>query len=414
MSTATKFENVTCLGCGCGCDDLTVEVGDGRIVNVTPACPVGQAWFADGGVPAEVLLSGRPSTLEEAITEAARVLAGSAGRCLVYLGTDLSSQAQRVALRLADLLRATVDSATSSTAAEGLLAGQRRGRVTATLGQIRSRADAVVFWDVDPTERYPRYVARYAAKSAARFIASVSVGSDRSLSGADLSVRLEPGEEIAALSLMRAAVVGQTVTAASPAVTQMLELAGRLARARYAVIVHDADPAKPADSLRAEALIALAQALNTPTRAALSSLRAGGNRLGAEAVLTSQTGYPFGVDYARGFPIYEPRRRGLDRLSKTGFQAVLIVGTWPDGGPNPPSSKKVSTIVIGPRASQSGLQPRVAVDTGVAGIHEPGTGYRMDEVPLELTPVLPGIRSATEVLGAVADAVDRSLRRSSE
>ena len=69
-------------------------------------------------------------------------------------------------------------------------------------------------------------------------------------------------------------------------------------------------------------------------------------------------------------------------------------------------------MIIGPRASQSPLQPHVAIDTGVAGIHESGTGYRMDEVPLEPTPPIPAIRAATDVVAALLDVVTRIVPRS--
>src|SRR5215213_4745487 len=117
-----RVEHVTCLGCGCACDDIAVTVRDGRIVDTNPACSVGRDWFADGVVPWEVLRDGAPASVEDAIGEAARVLAESQGRLLIYVGADLSSQAQRRAVSLADLLRGTVDSATSDTAAAGLLA----------------------------------------------------------------------------------------------------------------------------------------------------------------------------------------------------------------------------------------------------------------------------------------------------
>src|SRR5256885_17103240 len=78
--------------------------------------------------------------------------------------------------------------------------------------------------------------------------------------------------------------------------------------ARYVAIVADSEPGLvPADPARAEALVALAQALNGPTRCALSTLRGGGNRSGADAVLTWQTGFPFAVDFARGYPTYRPQ-----------------------------------------------------------------------------------------------------------
>jgi formylmethanofuran dehydrogenase subunit B len=361
--------------------------------------------------------------VDEAIAEAASVLAGAAGRCLIYLAPDLSSQAQRMALEIADLLRGTVDSATSATAALGLLAAQRRGRAGATLGEIRNRADILLFWAVDPAQHYPRYLQRYALDPAGthistgragRFVISVSVGAEKAFGGADLSIELEPEEEIAALSFMRASVLGHSISAkTSPGLARAGEIAVRLARARYAVLVHDAEAtAERRDPLRTEALIALTQALNQPTRAALSSLRAGGNRLGAESVLTSQTGYPFAVDYSRGFPRYTPGERGLDRLARSGFTAALVLGSpvledWAHQ-----AISQLNAVAIGPRASQAAFNPRVAIDTGVAGIHEGGIAYRMDEVPLSLRPPLSGPRATTDALGALTGAIRRELDRS--
>jgi formylmethanofuran dehydrogenase subunit B len=62
-------------------------------------------------------------------------------------------------------------------------------------------------------------------------------------------------------------------------------------------------------------------------------------------------------------------------------------------------------VVIGPRASETRSPVRVAVDTGVAGIHEGGTAYRMDDMPLRLRPPLPAERAAVDVLTALLAAV---------
>jgi formylmethanofuran dehydrogenase subunit B len=419
MSTGHQVEHVTCLGCGCGCDDITVTVQEGRIVEAIAACPVGRAWFGDGSGPSEVLRSGKPAALDDALSEAATVLAKSRGRLLVYLAPDVTTQAQRAAVTLADLLRGAVDSATSEAAAGGLLAAQRRGRATATLGEIRNRADVLLFWGVDPSQRYPRFLSRYALEPvgtqvpkgrAGRFAIAVSIGADKGPSGADLTITLEPSEEIAALSLMRAVVLDHPARDLSPNLTRAVGLVGRLTAARYAVLVHDAEPtAEPRNPLRVEGLIALVQALNGPTRAALSSLRAGGNRVGAESVLTWQTGYPFAVDHSRGHPRYMPGDRGLDRLARGGFTAALVVGSPPLDGEVVAALGSIETVTIGPRASQAPFTARVAIDTGVAGIHEAGTAYRMDEVPLSLRPPLTGQRSAVQTLHALTQAVRTRL-----
>lgn len=415
MSAGQQVAHVTCLGCGCGCDDITVTVRDGRIVDAIPACPLGRAWFGDGSVPWEVLQAGKPATLEHALAEAASILTKPRGRQLVYLGPDITSQVQRAAVALADLLGAAVDSATSDAAAGGLLAAQRRGRATATLGEIRNRGDVLLFWGVDPDQRYPRFLSRYALEPAGtqvpngragRFVVAVNIGDDKGPAGADLTITLEPSEEIAALSLMRAAVLDHPARDPSPSVAAAIGLIGRLTSARYAVLIHDAEPtAVPRNSLRVEGLIALTQALNGPTRAALSSLRAGGNRPGAESVLTWQTGYPFAVDYSRGSPRYVPGDRGLDRLIRRAFTAALVLGSPRLDGEAAAALGGIETVAIGPGASQAPFATRVAIDTGTAGIHEAGTAYRMDEVPLSLRPPLTTQRSAVQTLEALLDAV---------
>jgi len=414
-------ENVTCLGCGCGCDDLTVRVDGERIVDVAPACPLGRSWFGDGRVPNRVLSQGQEVALEQALEQLADVLVQARGSCLIYLGADLTTQAQRAALLVADLLHGTVDSETSGTAAQGLLAAQRRGRAGATLGEVRNRGDVFLFWAIDPRERYPRFLSRYSLEPVGtqvpegrrgRYVISVSIGSERALEPSDLSVELPADQEIAALGLLRAALVGNRLAESSLA-QQMNQIAQRLAAARYAVLVHDGEPgAERRDPLRVEALIALAQSLNGPARAALVSLRAGGNRVGAESALTWQTGYPFSVDYSPGYPRYRPDQRGLTALARGRFRAALVVGTIPGDKNRRAAFSRLGPAVIGPRASMAPFTPTIAIDTGVAGIHEEGTAYRMDEVPLTLRPALQGPRSTRDVLISLAQTIHNRLRSS--
>ena len=404
---------VTCLGCGCACDDVEVGVSEGRIESVAPPCPLARAWFGTGQVPDRVLVGGQTASGDQAVAAAAELLAGAAGRALVVLAPDLTAGAQRVAIALADLLRATVDGATSASAAEGIVAAQRRGRAAATLGEIRNRADVLLFWAVDPTDHYPRYPERYAPRGGGRTLISVSVGADRGPVPADLELTLTPDEETGALSVVRATVLGNRVGELPASLQSTAAVGARLLQARYAAIIHDGEPGRESRSpYRTEGLIALAQALNHSTRAALSTLRAGGNRSGAESVLTWQTGYPMAVDFSSGVPRYEPGRRGLDRAARGEFDAVLVAGSAAALSKTAEAAlARVPVAVIGPRASESRFQPHVAIDTGVAGIHEPGVGYRMDEVPLPLTPPLSGIRAAAETLGAVLGAVRGRLGR---
>jgi formylmethanofuran dehydrogenase subunit B len=414
------IDHVTCLGCGCSCDDVTVTVRENRIVGIHPSCALGRAWFGDGQVPGEIRSQGRSVTLEEALTHAAAELTGH-GRCLVYLAPDVTSQAQRAAVAIADLLNAGVDCATSSTAAQGLLTAQRRGRASATLGELRNRGDVFLFWGVNPLARYPRFLERYALEPIGTHVANgrrgrqviaVSIGADESVPGADLVLTVDAGDEIIALSLMRASILGHDIPGTSAVAPLAREIAGRLAQARYAVVVHDAEPtAEPRNPLRAEALMGLTQALNGPTRAALCGLRAGGNRVGAEAVLTWQTGYPLAVDFRRGYPQYTPGDRGVTRMMARGYGAALVVGSPVHDDAPGTAFSEISTVVIGPRASEAPFTPQVVIDTGIAGIHEAGTAYRMDEVPLRLRPFLDGPPSVSQVLTALHQSLQRVVSK---
>jgi formylmethanofuran dehydrogenase subunit B len=409
-SAPSQAPHVTCLGCGCACDDIILTVSGGRIDRSERACPLGGAWFGDGQVPNQVSIDGAPAELDHALAQAAALLQGARGRLLVVLAADLTTAAYGSALALADALGATTESLVSEPAGAGILAGQRRGRATATLGELRNRADLVVYWGVDPDARYPRYRSRYldAPKTLhlgdrpKRTVVSVAIGRDVGPADADLRVALEPAQEVLALAELRAGLLGRTLGAAGlpPA---LADLATRLTQARYAAIVHDGEPTEEQRSPeRTDALIALTQALNTPTRAALSTLRAGGNRNGAEAVSTWQTGFPFAVDFSRGVPGYRPDRR-IGVPAGRPAPAVALVAGAADSVPEPlvRALRDAAKVAIGPRASAAAYKVRVAIDTGVAGIHEAGMAYRLDDVPLPVQAPLAGPRSAEETLRAL-------------
>jgi len=403
--------NVTCLGCGCACDDITIVVKQDRIAEARNACALGVAWFGDGTVPAETRVNGRTASLERALTEAARLLTG-ATRPLVYLAGDVSCETLREGVAIADRLHAAIDSL-AATAATAVLAAQRRGRAGATLGEIRQRADLVVFWAVDPSARYPRYGSRYAVEPRGvaapqgrkdRTLIAVDVGEALGPADADRRLAIAPADEVDSLEIMRATVQGRTVGEEARFRTAV-ELARRMTEARYVAIVTDGEPGTTsADPARAEALVTLSQTLNAPTRCALSTLRGGGNRSGADAVLTWQTGFPFAVDFARGYPRYQPQAGAAALLGAGEVDAALVIGA-PATLPVPVATAlaRVGSVVIGPRASAATFQPAVAVDAGVAGIHEGGTAFRMDDVPLPLRPSLEGARATLATVRALRD-----------
>jgi formylmethanofuran dehydrogenase subunit B len=426
VTASISQTSVTCLGCGCACDDIAITTRDDRIVEARNACELGVAWFGDGDVPARTRIAGRDVSERDAINAVATLLA-TAARPLVYLAPDLSCEAQRELVAIADALGGILDSITSATAGGSVLAAQERGRASATLGELRHRADVVVFWGIDPAARYPRYATRYVPDVAglhvpdgrrSRTVVAVDVqvsgaaGDRRGPADADARVVVPPDEEMATLAALAALVSGRDPGGSNVAWVRAREVAERLIKARYAAIIADAEGAT--DTGRAAALITLAQALNGPARCALSLLRAGGNRSGADAVATWQTGFPIAVDFARGYPRYLPYEGTAHaRLARGEVDALLLAGS---AALVPPDllalTTRVPRALIGPRASAAAGADSardIVIDTGVAGIHEAGTAMRMDDVPLPLRAVVAGPKGAAGIARAVGRRV-RELR----
>lgn len=420
-------KQATCLGCGCTCDDIELRVADGRIVEAGNACALGVAWFGDGHVPRRASRAGLTCTESEAVDSMAALLV-RAQAPLVYLAPDITCETQRTAVAVADVLGATLDSVTSDTTLASLLASQQRGRAGATLGEIRNRADVVVFWGVDPADTYPRFQSRYAPDVAgvhvpegrrSRTVIAIDVGEARGPQDADLRLEVAPGAEVATLVLLAAALgspddprtrgVATPPPEASPADTNRDAILERIRSARYVAVIADAEPrTPPVDAQRAEALVLLSFALNAATRGALSLLRAGGNRVGADAVATWQTGFPLAIDFARGYPEYEPwNGTGARRLSRNAIDVVLIVGAAAlIPGEVLSLMTGVPTCVIGPRASESRFSEGPAViDTGVAGVHESGTVLRMDDVPLPVGAIFSGGKPAEMITRALCERI---------
>jgi formylmethanofuran dehydrogenase subunit B len=112
------------------------------------------------------------------------------------------------------------------------------------------------------------------------------------------------------------------------------------------------------------------------------------------------------VSFREGYPRARPGRSGLDRLRSGGADAILVAGSVVALGDPGLALDRIHGVVIGPGASAV-AGARVAIDTGIAGIHEPGTGYRMDDVPLPLSPILESPRPAAETLGLLLGALRR-------
>ena len=111
----TVTKNATCTFCGCVCDDIGLHSDGERITETKRACILGESWFknhtAERLYP-EALIDGREATVDEAVEAAAEFL-HAADMPLVYGLSNVTCEATREAVRLAELVGAVIDSHTS-------------------------------------------------------------------------------------------------------------------------------------------------------------------------------------------------------------------------------------------------------------------------------------------------------------
>jgi formylmethanofuran dehydrogenase subunit B len=418
------IEHATCTFCGCVCDDIDLTVDGDRITKAKNACVLGKAWFLEHRQDASrpvATIAGSPVTLDEAVDEAARILR-EARYPVVYGLSDTTVEAQRVAVEIADLAGACLDTTTSVCHGPSGIAFQAIGEPTCTLGEIKNRADLLVFWGGNPAESHPRHFTKFSVTPKGmfvpngrkdRYVVLVDVRRTPSARAADLFLQVRPGKDFELLWTLRALVKGVDV---DPAVEDetgiplgtLRDLVGRMKRARFGVLLFGMGLSMTRGKhLNAAALLTLARDLNRHTRFVAKPMRGHGNVTGADNVVSWSTGYPFGVHLGRGYPRFNPGEfTVVDLLARREADAALVIAADPAANfPQPAIDhlRRIPTIVLDPSLSATARIARVAFTTALYGINVPGTVYRMDDVPIRLRPALPSTYPPDEqVLKAIA------------
>ena len=116
------------------------------------------------------------------------------------------------------------------------------------------------------------------------------------------------------------------------------------------------------------------------------------NVTGIGQVLAWQTGYPFAVDFSRGFPRYGPGEfTSNEVLARGEVDAALVIAA--DVAANFPlqAAKRLAeipVIAIDPHQTPTTELADVLLPCSIAGIEAEGTGYRMDGVPIRVKRVM--------------------------
>lgn len=398
--------NATCTFCGCVCDDMELTVDGTTITKAKNACVLGKAWFLNHHIEDRpvALIEGRPASFEAAVDRAAEILA-KAQYPIVYGLSDTTCEAQRVAVGLADRVGASVDTTTSVCHGPSGMAFQGVGEVTASLGEIKNRADLVIFWGSNPAESHPRHFTRYSVTPKGQFVPNgakdrtvvlVDVRKTKTANACDMFLRIKPRKDFEALWALRALVRGVEVdhnigAEIGISYEELKDLAERMMACKFGAILFGMGLSMTRGKhLNVEAVLALTRDLNAHTCFVAKPMRGHGNVTGADNVVSWQTGYPFGVNLGRGYPRFNPGEfTTVDTLARQEADAALIISADPMSNfPDPARMHlaRIPLICLDPKLSETAKVATVAFTTSVYGINTGGTVYRMDDVPIPLRP----------------------------
>ena len=415
-----KIEDVVCPFCGCLCDDLVVEVEGTRVVSVENGCTLANEKFmGDHRLKTPIRREGKgwkETTYDEAIRETAEILC-DADRPLLYGWSGTHGEAQSIGIHLAEILGALVDNTSTVCHGPSILAIQEVGHPGCTLGQVKNRADVIIYWGTNPIDAHPRHMSRYTTFADGFFLKDafrdrklivVDVRKSESANIADEYIRIQPGGDYAVLSALRAIVQGKRgiIPSSVSGVSreQLFRVADLLLSAKFGAIFFGLGlTMSRGKSKNIRNAIELTEELNRHTKYIISPMRGHWNVYGSNEVFTWITGYPYAVDFARGIAFYNPgETTSVDVLSRKECDACLVVAS--DPGAHFPKAcaehlAEIPTVQIDPHVNATTHLSRIQIPVAVTGIDAEGTAYRMDGVPIRTRMLFKGTYpSDTDVL----------------
>jgi formylmethanofuran dehydrogenase subunit B len=419
-------KDATCTFCGCVCDDMELSVDGNKIVKAKNACVLGKAWFFNHHIEdrPDATIEGQPASYEDAIERAVDILC-TAKYPVTYGLSDTTTEAQRVAVAISDWIGGCVDTTTSVCHGPSGMAFQGVGEVTCSLGELKNRADYLIFWGGNPAESHPRHFTKYSLMPKGEFVPNgrkdrtavlIDVRKTKSAKAVDHFLQIKPRSDFELAWALRALCKGLDIDPSIEEKTgisreKLHEIMDGMKQAQFGAILFGMGLTMTRGKhINSEAVLGLARDMNQHTRWVAKPMRGHGNVTGADNVVTWSTGYPFGVNLGRGYPRFNPGEfTTSDLLARGEADAALIIASDPMSNFSQPARDhlaKINTVVLDPKLSDTARVATVAFTTATYGINTGGTVYRMDDIPISLRPAFKSpYRSDYEILKAIEDGI---------
>ncbi|WP_445372494.1 formylmethanofuran dehydrogenase subunit B [Methylomonas sp. HW2-6] len=418
----TEITEVPSPFCGIGTDDLSIKV-EGLAVTVTAnGCAVNTPAFEQPISDTAPRIAGQTASLEAAVAKAAELLRDTRQPVIGGCATDVNGM--RALLALADKAGAVVDNINFNAARRNLLAMQDSGWMNTTLAEVKNRCDLLLIIGTDPEVFAPRFFERFLWNEHAMFLEStdqrdvIYLGKTPAGKAAVSPTGKTPTvlacddadlpDVVAVLSALVRNQPLQVETVGNIAVSALQKVADRLRQARYGVVLWSAGKlAFEHAELTVQTICNIVKDIN------MQATRCSGLPLGgkegdytANQVCGWTTGYPARVNFARGYPEYDPFLFDSQAMIANGEADALVWVQAYNATATPPRTG-LPTIVVGRSGMQLEAEPDVFIPVGTPGIDHAGHVYRMDSVvALRLKKLRDsGLPSTAEVLNAIEQAL---------
>lgn len=425
--------DVVCPFCGTLCDDLEVVVSDDgkQLTEVYNACVIGTEKFLHSQAKDRVTRprlrqedgSWKEISYDEAAEYTAQMLA-KAKKPLMYGWSSTNCEAQSVGHEIAEMVGACVDNTAAVCHGPTLIAVQDIGIPSCTLGEIKNRADRILFWGCNPAHAHPRHMSRYSIyprgfftgkgqKSRKMIVVDPRVTDTAKL--ADVHLQVEQGRDYELLNAFRVALNNEwlpDIVAGIPA-QKIREAADLCKSGRFGIIFFGMGVTQTlSKNHNIDEAIALTKHLNEFTKFSIMPMRGHYNVTGSGEVLGWQFGFPYSVDLSRGFARYNPGDTStIDLLARGEVDAVFTIAS--DPGAHFPIScvkqiAKLPSVCIDPHLTPTTGVSKLHVPVAFAGVEVGGNAYRMDNVPIDMRKVVDppaGMLTDEEFLIKVRDRV---------
>lgn len=421
------IKNHACPLCGCLCDDIELHIKDGTITDVVNGCLLSSGKFRSPGRMTTPIRreenQWKETDFDTAVKLAAQMFA-SAKRPLFYGWSGTSTEAMHIGLEIAEEIGAVMDNCSSECHGPTIMAVQEVGHPGCTLGQVKNRADVIVYWGCNPIAAHPRHLSRYSTYSTGAFrpegrndrtVIVVDIRESETAKLADIFIQVKPGGDYALFNALRAIVRGERDvipdTVAGVERSVLFKTADILLGAKFGSFFTGIGLTQSRGKYKnVRAGIELVDELNRHTKYTLTPLRGHWNVDGTNQMFSLAAGYPYAVDYSRGIVHYNPgETSGVDILAKHEADAVLIIGT--DLGAHFPRETvahlaRINTIVLDPFISLSTAVAKLHIPVASVGLDAEGTAYRLDGVPIHVKKAFTsGMPSDEEILTRILQEI---------